>query len=157
MAALFLFRLASSIHRKREWSKIDSPYDIYYNANEMRSSLMYLYSDIRPPLGEFAPDSETVKYLMSGECDIFLRPLKYANLIISCDLETGILYTGYSNIKFNDFFIETKQLKDGSSSYFANIKGEPYDGGNTLLREVIKISSDDLEILREQYLYIEKR
>jgi hypothetical protein len=75
-------------------------------------------------------------------------------LVISCDFETGKIYTGYSNVEIaqrdpgraKTFFISN------DIPHYRNAKGEPYMGGDTILRHAITVTSDDLDILKKDML-----
>jgi hypothetical protein len=106
-------------------------------------------------LGVFAPRSSEVDYL-EAILKINIR-LNYANTIISCDFETGRLYYGFSNVgiikKQNKWNWEKRLIQEGR--YYKNAKGDSYDGGDTLLRDMypfIELTSKDLFRLKERFL-----
>jgi hypothetical protein len=105
-------------------------------------------------LGEFAHESPEFDYINTiikkwdKDHPIFTS---YVNIIISCDFESGELYYGFSNAETLKRREKKRNDLIQSGEYYKNTKGDPYDGGDTILRRYGTLKSEDLSRLRERY------
>jgi hypothetical protein len=105
-------------------------------------------------IGEFPPDSPVTAQI----CDIasIRRSPKAANIVISCDFDTGYIYAGFSNARilvempWSAKRAAMRNERVGRTWYFQNAKGDEYISGDTILLCVAQVSSDDLLTLKAQ-------
>jgi hypothetical protein len=162
ISALAVLRVIDLVRYERD-PKAFMPTDPWWDYNgtyntfwPLRYVIAYFYNGAEPPgesliLGEFAPGSPEVDYMnriLSGDGRISLR---YVNIVISCDFESGELYSGFSNVEMLKRREHIKNRMIQSGRYFKNANGDPYDGGDTILERTFTLKSEDLSRLKERY------
>lgn len=127
------------------------------NVRELSNSVgnaYYLFYGVLPPLGEYPPGApETIDFVNKYN-ELYIGNIympRTTILVISCDFETGKIYTGFSNVEVAQRNPGVAKMRISDDIYYRNAKGEPYMGGDTILRLAAILKSDDLYILKKRY------
>jgi hypothetical protein len=146
-------------------------YDSWYKMRDAIANmdaflvLMYLDEGVLPVLsfvGKFEPEILQSRAADMGERYRYLwTPLniKTSNVIVSCDLRTGNLFIGMSDIHASalssnqiESMVIPYRYYNNVVRYYGDIYKAPYTGGDTILKYSFSLGSEDIAILRR---YIE--
>jgi hypothetical protein len=115
-----------------------------------------LMSGKLPDIGVFQQGSQENEVIWA-ERPFRTRKIYPGNsVVVSLDFETAKLYVGFSDLYLlNDQFPKKHRGKFkkwilSNGNFVQNAKGEPYEKGNTLLRFIAVLSSDDVSFYKRK-------